>query len=356
MDIKNFLHSGFTFRGAEELLKFKFKVLNAISVIIIIFSTLFGLMSDLGINDLGAIHSKVNYVYAFMIAMTMLYLRRSRGNYTVAANALLLFSFLTFISALVHVPQDEFRMIWFYLLVYVAYILLGTRVGLLYTVLSVFIILYLSCYIDLQLSQIAINSGVLGLIIGSLLSKIYTNKISEFEDELQEKNRYLHLLASTDGLTGITNKRKFDELTLEYFDQAKRSEVKLSIMIVDIDYFKEINDKYGHIVGDRVLKFFVETTRSLLRKSDVFGRIGGDEFSILLFDTDEWEARQVGEKICQEVHNKSLSYKECERSFTVSIGCSESKHSDESYKDLLERADQALYKAKSKGRNRVDVI
>ena len=184
MNINNFLHSGFKFTGEENLLQFKFKMLNSIFIIVAFFSVLFGLLSDLSINDIGPVHSKVNYVYSFLTILLILFLRFSKKNYNPTAYSLLIISLMTFTSALIFVPQDEFRMIWFYLLVFVAYMISSKMIGLLCTLASIVIILAVNFFVDLQLSSVAINSGILGLIIGSFLSYIYTDKINSTESNL----------------------------------------------------------------------------------------------------------------------------------------------------------------------------
>ena len=356
MIINNFLYSDFNFNEDENLLKFKFRMINLTLAIAAFFSTLFGIMSDLGINDLGPIHSKVNYLYAISSLFILFFLRRSKENYTKAANALLIASLLTFTSALILVPQDEFRMIWFYLLIYIAYILSGTAKGMFFTLISIAIILLTHFLSDLQLSQTAINSGVLGLLIGSFLSHVYTDKVTAYELSLREKNSSLNILASTDGLTGIMNKRIFNEVSQRYFDTAQRKDEDLSLLLFDLDFFKKVNDTYGHGVGDLLLIRFVQTTQLLLRKSDIFARIGGEEFAILLFNTDGSGALNLAEKIRREVEKMSILYEDQEIRVTTSIGLSKNKNTDTSFDEIFSRSDKALYQAKEQGRNRTAVI
>lgn len=356
MTVNNFLYSNFEFEEDEDLLKFKFKMINLILIIVAFFSILFGAMSDLGINDLGPIHSKVNYINGFFSFMLIFLLRFSKKNYKLVSHALLIASLMTFISALINVPQDEFRMIWFYLLIFVAYILNGNSSGTFYTVISLLIILCMHFFTDLQLSQTAINSGVLGLIIGSLLSRVYTNKISDYENSLHHKNLSLHLLASTDGLTGIMNKRIFEEVSQRYFETAQRDEKDLALLMLDLDHFKKVNDTYGHQVGDMILIRFAETIKPLLRKSDIFARIGGEEFALLLFKTDIDGASSLAEKIHEKLKNISIHYEGQDICITTSIGISQNKKTDIAFDEIFLRADLALYQAKDHGRNQSCIL
>lgn len=352
MIINNFLHSGFKFTGDENLLQFKFKMLNSIFIIVAFFSALFGLLSDLGLNDIGPIHSKVNYIYSFLTILLILFLRLSKKNYNLTAYSLLIISLLTFTSALVFVPQDEFRMIWFYLLVFVAYMISSKMSGLLCTLASIVIILSVNFLVDLQLSQVAITSGILGLIIGSFLSYIYTNKITNYENSLKQQNSSLSVLASTDYLTGVMNRRMFNEISERYFQTAQKNELSLTLLLLDLDHFKKVNDSYGHQAGDQLLKRFVKTLERILNKSDIFARIGGEEFAILLSQINSDDAYILSERIRNEIENDFVTYEGQDIRVTTSIGISENREKDTVFEDIFLRADMALYRAKHEGRNR----
>lgn len=352
MSLDNFLYSGFKFSTDEDLLKFKFKMLNSIFIIVAFFSALFGLLSDLGINDIGPIHSKVDYVYSFLTILLIFLLRSSKKNYNLTAHSLLIISLMTFTSALIFVPQDEFRMIWFYLLILVAYMITSKTSGILYTLASIFMILSVNFYVDLKLSGIAINSAVLGLLIGSFLSSVYTSKITNYEDSLKKQNSSLSLLASTDYLTGIMNRRMFNEISEHYFQTAQKNELYLTLLLLDLDHFKKVNDTYGHQAGDQILKRFVKTLEGILNKSDIFARIGGEEFAILLSQTNSDQAYLLAERIRKEIENVFITYDGQDIFVTTSIGISESKQSDTEFENIFSRADMALYQAKNLGRNR----
>lgn len=353
MTLNNILYSGFKFTESEDLLQFKFKMLNSIFIIVAFFSALFGLISDLGINDIGSIHAKVNYAYSISMIILIFFLRSSKKNYKLTSNSLLITSLITFTSALIFVPQDEFRMIWFYLLIFVAYMINGKTNGILYTIASIIIILITNFFVELQLSQVAINSAVLGLIIGSFLSHVYTNKITQYENNLKQQNSTLSVLASTDYLTGIINRRMFNEIAKRYFKTAQKDNLSLTLLLLDLDHFKKINDTYGHQVGDKLLIQFVETIKNILRKSDIFARVGGEEFAILLSQMDRNDAYDLAEKIRKEVENISIRYKGQNVFVRTSIGITQNSTTDSSFDDVFSRSDMALYQAKKEGRNRI---
>ena len=352
MRLDNFLYSGFKFSADEDLLKFKFKMLNSIFIIVAFFSALFGLLSDLGINDIGPIHSKVNYLYSFLTIMLIFFLRSSKENYVLAAQFLLIISLMTFTSALIFVPQDEFRMIWFYLLIFVAYMVSGRRSGIVHTLASISIILSVNLFIDLQLSKEAINSGILGLLIGSFLANVYTNKITDYEEDLKKQNSSLSLLASTDYLTGVMNRRMFNEISEHYFQTAQKNQLHLTLLVFDLDHFKKVNDTYGHQAGDKLLKRFAEILKGNLSKSDIFARIGGEEFAVLLSQTNSDDAYILAERIRNEIESNFITYNDQDIYATTSIGISENRETDTEFENIFSRADMALYNAKNEGRNR----
>jgi diguanylate cyclase (GGDEF)-like protein len=352
MSLDNFLYSGFKFSADEDLLKFKFKMLNSIFIIVAFFSLLFGLLNDLGINDIGPIHSKVDYLYSFLTILLIFFLRSSKKNFNLTAHSLLIISLMTFTSALIFVPQDEFRMIWFYLLILVAYMITTKTSGILYTLASIVIIFFVNSFIDLQLSEIAINSGILGILIGSFLSYVYTSKITNYEDGLKKQNSSLSILASTDYLTGTMNRRMFNEISEHYFLTAQKNNFNLTLLLLDLDHFKKVNDTYGHQAGDQLLKHFVETIEKILNKSDIFARIGGEEFAILLSQVNDDNAYLLAEKIRKEVENLFVTYEGQNIFITTSIGISENRSTDTAFENIFSRSDMALYQAKNEGRNR----
>jgi diguanylate cyclase (GGDEF)-like protein len=351
--IDNLLTSGHTFASDEMLLKFRFRMLNSIMIAVAFFAALFALLHDTGINIIGSFHASVDYLYAAVTFLLILWLRRDKANYGKAVGGLLGVSILVFTSALLFVPQDEFRIIWFYLLIFVAYIAGGIVTGWLFTLLSIADILICHSLVDLQLSDTAVTSALLGLLIGSLLARFYTRKIDDFEALLIRKNRELEAHATQDYLTGIMNRRVFLQSGQHYFDTAKRQQDAIAFLMIDIDHFKQVNDTYGHSVGDNVLMRFADTVSETLRRSDLFGRLGGEEFGVILYETDGYRAEIVAEKIrravatmaCPDDSEKALR-------ITTSIGIGLMEECDTHLRDLQSRADKALYNAKNSGRNK----
>ncbi len=168
---------------------------------------------------------------------------------------------------------------------------------------------------------------------------------------LSRANEEAEKLASTDMLTGINNRRAFTELSNVQVEYCKRHENPVTAIVLDVDHFKTINDKYGHAAGDTALQHLAEILQNITRSSDIIGRIGGEEFAVLLVNTNITEALLVAEKIRNWIADHPVHIGEDYFSMTVSIGVA----SDDKYnlELLLNLADKAMYKAKQTGRNRV---
>jgi two-component system, cell cycle response regulator len=188
------------------------------------------------------------------------------------------------------------------------------------------------------------------------LSCNFNNMIVELDRRtnkliLEETKRiYQERLANTDPLTGAYNRRYLNEFSFEYLKIVKREDKDLSLLLLDLDDFKIINDSYGHEIGDIVIKELVKISKQSIRESDLVVRFGGDEFIVLLPNTNILSARLVANKIMNKVneYNEDKEY-----NFSISIGTSYYQSGDTSIDDLIARADDSLYEAKRVGKNRV---
>ncbi len=159
--------------------------------------------------------------------------------------------------------------------------------------------------------------------------------------------------ATTDHLTGANNRRHFNELGNREIKRSKRSGLPLSVLMLDIDHFKKFNDSHGHAFGDEALIFFTNIVQSMLRDSDILGRVGGEEFAVVLPETDGDAALHVAERIREAVEVAYLTKDGESVGITVSIGLTWMIDGADDMETLLIRADKALYEAKQGGRNRV---
>lgn len=169
--------------------------------------------------------------------------------------------------------------------------------------------------------------------------------------ELQLANQRLEELASIDSLTGAGNRRHFLELARIEISRAKRQGLALSVIMLDIDFFKSVNDRFGHETGDKVLVALAATVRAALRAGDIFARLGGEEFILMLPGQDLSDAFQMAERLRLLLAQTEVG--DCPVHITVSAGVAGLESESEDIDDLLRRADQGLYLAKNQGRNRV---
>jgi diguanylate cyclase (GGDEF)-like protein len=164
----------------------------------------------------------------------------------------------------------------------------------------------------------------------------------------------LEHLARTDPLTGAHNRRYFIELNEKEIHRAWRSNLPLSIAMIDIDHFKRINDTHGHAIGDLVLKKLVSICWDQIRPYDILGRVGGEEFGITLVDCDIQKASVVMERLRKSVEQHTVVSNGLEVNITISIGVAQLDNESDTWETVMNLADKALYRAKTAGRNRVE--
>jgi diguanylate cyclase (GGDEF)-like protein len=198
--------------------------------------------------------------------------------------------------------------------------------------------------VDERTRQLQDKSDLLNQANKEMAKEIEQRKL--LEEELRK-------LATTDYLTGLFIRRQLFELGEKEISRAKRNGAPLSLMILDIDHFKSVNDTYGHAIGDEVLKCFAMTFQESLRSVDIICRFGGEEFVAILPETDTDLALDVAERLRQNVEASILSVAGAGLRYTISIGLTGLRVSDTLVNQLINRADEALYLAKNSGRNRV---
>lgn len=176
----------------------------------------------------------------------------------------------------------------------------------------------------------------------------------KFEDvtESEVMKKRLFEMATTDELSGLNNRRSFREGMEEAFLRAKRYNENLSVLTIDIDFFKRVNDTYGHMVGDQVIKEIAKELLKSFRESDIVGRIGGEEFAVVMIKTDKEQGFHKAELFRKAVEDKLIEFDGYGVNVTVSIGLAELDIDMNNFDNLLNQADNSLYVAKDQGRNR----
>lgn len=189
------------------------------------------------------------------------------------------------------------------------------------------------------------------------------DKDKEFEQRLQmAEHAYraqsrtanvLERVAKGDALTGLVNRRRFDDNLAHLFSQWQAHGQPVTLILMDIDHFKAFNDNHGHQAGDSVLSNYARRVRSAVRADAITARYGGEEFAVILAAASLSDGEETAERIRREVANSPFEFDGKQFDVTVSCGVAQAVEADQSPSDLIERADQALYRAKDSGRNRV---
>jgi diguanylate cyclase (GGDEF)-like protein len=214
-----------------------------------------------------------------------------------------------------------------------------------------FSFIFISVVVIVAISKIY-QSLISALKFASLRNKEIELVIEERTKQLEEANNQLQKLAQQDSLTGLLNCGAFKTQLQSELEQANLLNAPLSLLMLDIDHFKHINDTYGHPVGDNVIVSITRTMSQLARKSDIIGRVGGEEFAIILPDTNAKLAMTIAERIRMEIEKARFESEDIAVAISIGVAL---QHDDEDIYSLLSRADQALYIAKRNGRNRVEL-
>lgn len=199
------------------------------------------------------------------------------------------------------------------------------------------------------------SAALISVLLLALAALLYVLARRHFLStaRLQDAHQVMSQLASTDMLTGVSNRRALLLDLAAEVDRAQRHGEPLSLVMLDIDHFKHVNDAYGHPIGDEVLKAFTATCMRMLRSHDLIGRLGGEEFALVLPHTDAEGARCVAEKIRLAIAGEPIVTSVGDIAITVSLGLTQLQADDQHIDALIARADRALYRAKRSGRNQV---
>jgi diguanylate cyclase (GGDEF)-like protein len=239
----------------------------------------------------------------------------------------------------------------------------GWRISLLGGTVLFIVFLWTTEYIDLphillgapatpaNLAEVMLEGSV-AIAGGAIFWRLFSYYESGWMEALQEQQR----LATIDDLTGAYNRRYCLAKAAEEFQRSRRFRHGLSLVMLDLDDFKSINDNFGHLAGDRALIEFTRLVKGQIRAQDCLGRVGGDEFMILFIETEPAEALRVIERIrAQWDQGETARMMGALHRVTLSVGIAAPHSSDETITDCIRRCDQALYHAKANGRNRVEL-
>ncbi|CAK0776929.1 GGDEF domain-containing protein [Azospirillaceae bacterium] len=341
------------FDEKEEYMKFCVRFLLVNMWCGFIFTGMFVVVEWLGINTIGPPNIQVMQTFTILSLLLVFLLRGHKERFRVIALIYAIACYFEYMSALLFVPQDEFRVIWFYTYFAGVYILLGQSAGIVATVITVPSIIIGNSFSSVPYSSNAMATIIISLLVTSVICYAYTSRSISFFRRMTEAIDLLRVQAAIDPLTGVMNARSYYAATDSLIQACLRTRAPFSVLFVDLDHFKLINDKFGHEAGDVVLKEAAACLAKNTRSGDALGRIGGEEFSMFLPNTDIAGAEVLAEKLRKSIEALRPSVGETIIKVTASIGVARNQPEHSSITDIQRLADQAMYLAKKEGRNRV---
>lgn len=321
------------------------------------------------------IHSLLGLVNGAFCLLTLFFFAHYkilRSYYPYAAMALTFWAIvsMTWLTMTVLTEVFRYQAVMIISMIYImGFVLTGVKpfhmllTGLMAAVVAMIMLLSLHIPIDVMvMGRVLVGSSVMGFLISKMLcTRERMIFLVMHQARLSEKINRIHAeellhLSQHDALTKVSNRRTFDEMLDSYFEQARHDEVPLSLLFIDVDFFKKYNDHYGHQKGDEVISAIAKSIKDSIRHMDFVARYGGEEFVVLLPETDAHGAYAVASNIFKAVERLAIPHSQSlvSSNVTISLGFTVYKGEVEIFKsDFLQRADQALYRAKQLGRNQI---
>jgi diguanylate cyclase (GGDEF)-like protein len=344
------------FSEQEEYLEFRYKFLIVLMLTAAALTGLFilGLVSQ--INLIGWAHGRMMITFVTGTVLLWLLLRGSPKRFKKIGWTYEVLSLVESASALVYVPVDELRVLWFYTNIPCVFILLGQRPGWLVTGLTLVGFLMINPQLEQPYSPSAVATGVLAMLYLGVAFHAYVDRSMSYFKRMRNYNNQLQDMASHDPLTRVLNAGAYYRACDQQIHVSQRANQSFAVLFIDLDHFKSINDTYGHAVGDDVLRAVAQTLQSAVRRSDIVGRIGGEEFSVFLPNTHVQGAQQLAETLRLAIESIHIDVDGVRLKITASIGVAAKRYEQETMQVIQQHADQAMYEAKRGGRNRVSTF
>jgi diguanylate cyclase (GGDEF)-like protein len=344
------------FSEQEEYLEFRYKFLIVLMLTAAALTGLFilGLVSQ--INLIGWAHGRMMITFVTGTLLLWLLLRGSPKRFKQVGWTYEVLSLIESASALVYVPVDELRVLWFYTNIPCVFILLGQRSGWVVTGLTLVGFLMINPQLEQPYSLSALATAVLAMLYLGVAFHAYVDRSMSYFKRMRDYNNQLQDMASHDPLTRVLNAGAYYRACDQQIHASQRANQSFAVLFIDLDHFKSINDTYGHAVGDDVLRAVAQTLQSAVRRSDIVGRIGGEEFSVFLPNTQVQGAQQLAETLRLAIESIHMEVDGVRLKITASIGVAAKRYEQETMQAIQQHADQAMYEAKRGGRNRVSTF
>lgn len=346
--IIKYFHSGASDYDSTEEMR-KIYLINTFNLIAFLFVFPFGMNA---LYESMYILAFALLSISFILIVNYFFLKFSHkkeiASYVISTLFFILFSYLVYTGGL-----DNTGPLWIYPLPMIIMFLLGFRKGILYMALFFIVIIFILFGLENTLYPYDFKLRiVLSLLLVTFLASVYEYLRERAFERMNTLSQQLEEASHHDHLTQVYNRRGIHKELENACTHYNTDNKNFSLIICDIDYFKKINDNYGHIAGDEVLKKVASEIKSIIRKDDVLARWGGEEFLVLLLNATMEAAYEVGEKIRKSIENTSFTYDKHTIAMTVSIGVAE-KDNELPISDIISQADTHMYKAKKEGRNTV---
>ena len=346
------MHPGST--QMRPISEFKRRFLLLIMVSGAIFTAIFEVGALAGVTPLTTTHFAANLAHICATVLLTLVLLARPQHVDGIAKAHAVNSFLIFLSALYNMPADEMRFLWFYVQAGGTFLLIGTVAGWSTIALSIAVVAVSRAMGLVELSTSGMATFCIGLPCAGAMFHAYNRQASRHIAAIESAYAAVDRVARHDGLTGLLNVTAFRTVAAALEGEAKRKPSLTSVLFIDVDRFKSINDHFGHASGDRILVAVARTVRAVVRGRDVVARIGGEEIVVVLPDTDEAGAARVAEMVRAAVEDLCPPVGGADLKVTVSVGRATGRLPTATIDELVRAADRAMYRAKQAGRNRVE--
>ena len=345
-----------SFPEREEDQEFRYKLLIVLLASGAFVTGLFILGTLSSVNPIAAAHQKSMVFFTTTSAALWLWLRGAPQRFVPVAWLYELLALWEAVSSLIYVSEDELRLLWLFTNVPGVFILLGRRTGWLITLATMVGLAWGNAHLDRHYSPNAMATALVSLFYLGIFFHTYVGRTSSYFNRMREYNARLQDMASHDSLTQVFNARAYYAACEHHIAQSQRSNQPFSVLFIDLDHFKLINDTHGHAAGDEVLRVVARTLQDRLRRSDLLGRIGGEEFSVFLPDTPLNGALELAETLRLAIQQSQPDLGHTTLTITASIGVATRNQDTQTMQRIQQHADLAMYEAKKAGRNRVSAL
>lgn len=345
-----------TFGEGEEYLQFKYIFALAMLWLTLPLLLLFIAGDVSGANRVG-LHGHTIRAYFLMCCALILAIRNRPDRLAPAMWVFALASLGVHISGFLFVPEDESRLVWFYSLIAGTYILLGRRAGAVVAVASIAAVAVANGQLAAPVSDRGMVTFYASLVSLSVIFHVFTSRSVSFHQAMVNSQARLRHLSDHDPLTGVLNARSFSRQCEHLMQLARREGGTFALLFIDLDHFKSVNDEHGHDAGDQVLRAVAGALLHRLRRTDLLGRVGGEEFVVFLPGADVTNALKVAEALRLDIQALRIrTVAGVSLVITASVGVAADTGDGRPLSELQRQADQAMYQAKAGGRNRVSSL